>query len=517
MIQINRSLLELNEDGTFKNPELIMSIYNIARPILDRRKYLYDRYKRTFSIDRSNLEINVVVPFERYITNIAAGYAGGKAPRFTVTNEQNEKMRSAAKKIFGKTFKNDEYEFKSVIDYINDYNDLPLFFYEMIKEYVMLGAAYARVYENDENEIVFATLPALQTVAIYDYSTPAQKIAMFRVWNEYNAFMKVQTIVELTTHDYKKVFVNNAEVTDKFLEREEDYDTLHWKLCPFMACEAPDGKGFFEPVLSLIDAYETVMTNAKHTFEYNDNGGCKLMIVGYAPQNPLMVEKDGKLVQNPDRIEEDKLILEAPTFYTDENGKVEWITKNINDNAVENHKTTLYNDIMMFAAIPDVAAASFERSATEVERSFFPLEQFLIEADRIFYKEFIALWENITARINLKKNTNFDFRDIKIEFIRNVPSDKTTTVNNAVLLQQLLSRETLLRILPYDIDVADEMSKKPASNDKITLENKNNAIGRNQTQNQYNGANVNTRTQKRMTKAVVDETEKLNANDNERV
>lgn len=516
MIQINKSLLELNEDGSFKSPELIASIYNIARPILDKREYLYKRYKRTMSVSR-DLEANVVVPFERYITNIAAGYAGGKPPRFTVTNEQNVKMKKAATKLFGKTFKNDEYEFKSVIDYINDYNDLPLFFYELIKQYVMVGAAYARVYENDENEIVFAPLSALQTVAIYDYSTPAQKIALFRVWTEYNAFMKVQTVVELTTHDYKKVFVNNAEVNSTFLEREEDYDNLYWKLCPFMACEAPDNKGFFEPVLSLIDAYETVMTNAKHTFEYNDNGGCKLMIVGYAPQNPLMIEQDGKLVQNPDRIEEDRLILEAPTFYTDENGKVEWITKNINDNAVENHKTTLYNNIMQFAAIPDVAAGSFEKTATEVERSFFPLEQFLIEADRIFYKEFIALWENITARINLKKNTSFDFRDIKIEFIRNVPSDKTTTVNNAVLLQQLLSRESLLRILPYEIDVADELSRKPAANEKIVLETKNSAAGRNQNKNQYNGANIETKEQKNLVRTAVNETEKRNQADNERV
>lgn len=502
MIQLNKKYFEIDQFGNFVHLGVIATLVDMAMPILNHREFLYSRYNKMPKPDG-----DLTAPLERYITNIAAGYAGGKPPRFTVTTEENDAMKRAANDLFNKTYDPrlasiDAY--KLIVDYINDYNDLPLFFYQTVKSYCMLGAAYARLYENDENEIVFAPLSALQTIAIYDYSTPAQKIALFRIWNEFNENMQPITVCELTTHDYKKVFVNTVEMPNNYLEREEDADDLHWKLCPFMAMESPDGKAIFEPVIGLIDAYETVLTNAKHTFEYNDNDGCKLMIVGYAPQNPLMIEQNGKLVQNPDRVEEDKLILEAPTFYTDENGKVEWITKNINDTAVENHKKTLINDIFTLSAVPDLSGALVEKTATEIERSFFPLEQYLIEADRIFYKEFIELWENITARINLKKHTEFDFRDIKIEFVRNMPTDKASSVNSAVLLQNLLSRETLLKLLPFDIDVSNELAKDPAG--KVEeIEVSSPGIGANQNGNQYSGANVTASETKTLLRGEIDE------------
>lgn len=522
MIQLDKRSFELDENGNFIHLDLVSTLAKFASPIIQHREFLYKRYVR-----KEKQEI--IAPFERYITNIASGYIGGKPPKFSINDEVAESIKEATVKLFNKDYgvRADSKEYMVLVDYINDYNDLPNFFYQLVRDYIITGASYGRLYENDENEIVFANMSPLQCVAVYDYSTPVQKIALLRIWKEYDENFNLKKVVEITTSDYVKVFVEGQNSED-YSEREEMSDSLHWKLAPFIALENPDETGYFEPVLTLIDAYEKALQNTKHTFEYNDNDGCKLMIVGYSPENPLMIEGtdlngNKVMVKNPARDEEDRLILNAPTFYTDENGKVEWITKNVNDTAMENHKNTLMTDILMFAAIPDIAATrDYKLTATEVERAFFPIEQYLIELDRLLQVEFLAMWENIVDRINFKKKTNFDFRDIHIEFPRNLPSDFASQINNIVLLSNLLSKETLIRLLPYDIDVETEMSKLSAEQAENavqeSIENKidtnddegiyksglnpyrslSNAIGSAQRKNQYTGSSVVTKEQKTM-------------------
>jgi len=111
--------------------------------------------------------------------------------------------------------------------------------------------------------------------------------------------------------------------------------------------------------------------------------------------------------------------------------------------------------------IPSISEISTkEKTATEIERSFFPLEQVLTRADKLFKRELLAMWENIIGRINLKKKTNYDFREIQIDLERNLPTDKDSLVDMALKLREVLSDETVLNMLPLDIDVESELSKK---------------------------------------------------------
>ena len=176
----------------------------------------------------------------------------------------------------------------------------------------------------------------------------------------------------------------------------------------------------------------------------------------------MIQNEKGEWVKNPDRVKEDNTILEAPTFYTPDNtGDIDWITKDINDTASENHKKTLIELILMISMIPSISEISTkEKTATEIERSFFPLEQVLTRADKLFKKELLAMWENIIGRINIKKKTDYDFREIQIDLERNLPTDKDSVVEMALKLREVLSDETILNMLPFDIDVESELAKK---------------------------------------------------------
>ena len=427
-----------------------------AKEILAHRLELYNRYKR-----KANAEIKV--PLEYYIANIATGYFGGKAPKYSVKQERNLKKKKTIQKLFdkivGKNANADE--LKMIIDYINDYNDLPAFFYELVFDYMTTNACYWIEYETEQNEIVFARVPSLQTVAIYDYSTPIQKIGGIRIWQETDKDGFEADMVEVITANSKRYYKNSKKAPDEYLEDTDAREEVKWDLTPFNAVENPDELCIYEPVLTLIDAYETIIKNNKHLFEYNDDA--KLKITGFTPQNPLMIQNEsGQWIKNPERTKEDNLILEAPTFYTPDNtGDIDWITKDVNDTASENHKKTLIELILMISMIPSISEISTkEKTATEIERSFFPLEQVLTRADKLFKRELLAMWENIIGRINLKKKTNYDFREIQIDLERNLPTDKDSLVDMALKLREVLSDETVLNMLPLDIDVESELSKK---------------------------------------------------------
>ena len=72
-------------------------------------------------------------------------------------------------------------------------------------------------------------------------------------------------------------------------------------------------------------------------------------------------------------------------------------------------KKTMLDMALMIAGVPNVTDQGFTNAdnASALEKKFFPLDQVLQQADKLFKKEFLRLWEMITHRINLKKGGLF--------------------------------------------------------------------------------------------------------------
>ena len=229
MLQMNLSYLD--------NEENVSEIVDSAKKILQHRTEMYNRYKR-----KETGEDDVTVPLEYYIANIATGYFGGKAPKYSVKQEQNEEKKKIISRLFEKTVgKNaDSKEMKMIIDYINDYNDLPAFFYELVFDYMTTNACYWIEYETEENEIVYARVPSLQTVAIYDYSTPIQKIGGIRIWEETDENGKSIDSVEIITAESKRYYKNSEKDPKEYKEIVDARENVKWDLVPFNAVENPD-------------------------------------------------------------------------------------------------------------------------------------------------------------------------------------------------------------------------------------------------------------------------------------
>lgn len=75
------------------------------------------------------------------------------------------------------------------------------------------------------------------------------------------------------------------------------------------------------------------------------------------------------------------------------------------------------------------------------------------------------MWKIITDRINLKKNTEYDFRDIEVILTRNLPSNNQEIVDNWLKLRGLLSDKTVIDHLPYDLDSESELAEMDMQNE----------------------------------------------------
>ena len=315
-----------------------------------------------------------------------------------------------------------------------------------------------------------------------------------RYWIE-NTNKGIQVHLEIKTKDYKKHYIDGKEKTEVNVKSEVDFKEIKndrkdvlWDDVPCFAVENPDGLALYELVIKLIKKYEQVIINNANTFQYNDDA--KLKITGFTPDNEALIEatdKDGEIerdnmgnpimIKNPARIAEDEAILNAPVFYTPDNtGDIGWVTKDINDTASENHKNTMLDLSLMISGVPNVTDQGFTNAdnSSALEKKFFPLDQVLQQADKLFHKELLRMWEMITTRVNIKKNTDYDFRDIDIILIRNLPQNNQEILDNWLKLRGLVSDKTVIDHLPFDLDAEselEEMDLQDEENMKKNLEN----------------------------------------------
>lgn len=471
------------------NADNIHKILEDAKPEWDKRKKLYkmkvrkDKPSSLVAEDDSKM----VVGFESVVSNMITGYMGGKAPIYSVDEVPTEDKQKIIKKLFDKEFNkdgNDRKEYQLFIDYIRDYNDDSFFFYKLVQDYLDMTASYGIFYENEDNEIIYANVDSRQTIALYDYSTPVQKIGLLRTWKETDSKGNEFDVVILTTDEYKYYFKNDKLGDTNFKEDTESREEISWGCVPCIAIENPDGLACFELAKACISAYERVMNNARNTFQYNDDA--KLMVTGYEPKEDTIIEKrneDGEIeydengdivwIVNTKRTKEDAQVLQAPVFYAGEGGKIEWVEKNINDGALENYKKTLIDLIFMLSNCPNVNDLGFTNAdnSSALEKKFFPLEQSVTYLDKAIKKELLAMWEAFTERINLKKSTKYDFRNLRIKTQRNMPTDKKTETDRAVSLRGLLPDETVINLLPDELDASSEMEKMKKQSQENLEEN----------------------------------------------
>ena len=474
----------------------ITDIYFKAQEELDIRKELYEKFRRKLTDEElaSLDDEDIKVPLERYISIMSAGYFGGKAPTYKVKafNKDKDKI---IKELFNHET-NDEQEIKEIeelIKHIVDYNNDGSHFLHMVLDYLVKRACYEIYYKDEKTgEITITRSDALETVAIWDYSLPKKLIGIYRIIRTYIANGEYQQMIELTTVDGKRYYYDTPEKRkifgtpayeqqfkdeSLFKENKKEKKPRMWDDdIPATAIENCDGMAIFEPVISLIKAYERCIQNSRNVFKYNDEAILK--VIGYQPENPMIIQNEkGEDIINPARQKEDEYVLTSRVRYLDGNKDVNsdiaWVEKNVNDTALQNHKKTLMDIICLCSFCPNMTDLGFTSADNNsaLEKKFFSLQQYIATFEGDFLEGLTRRWRIILEKFNKEKGKTYDFRDIEIKLNRNLPSDKATDITNALKLRGLLPDETVINLLKLDLDATSELAKMDLQNEENIQKN----------------------------------------------
>lgn len=465
-------MLQIANIEEYTENDIPLLIDNIL-PILNARRRLHERYCRWANDIRLMYDENtknIVLPFEKFLTDLAAGYASGK-PIYSVDITRDEEKSRILQKLLDVQPKDEIYqkEMEILINFITSYNDDERENHELFHDLFELRGAYEILYENEDNEIVYSRLDPLQTVATWDYNIPPNITGLVRTWEEKSLDDSVSRKVEITDRNGTRVYnvVNNSAVL-------YELNNHGWGDVPAIVAEVPFA--IFEPCEKVIQAAEQLVQNIKNTYQYND-ADCKLKIVGYRPVNETIIQNDnGDWIPNPARIAEDKAILNSKTFYIDNGeGDVSYITKPLDSNGAES-MFKMYLDLMFqLAGIPnttDLAFNSADLNASAIDRKFYIMNMTIESSTALMKKAYLRRFELIFNHINIKKGTKFDFRDVVIDLPKNLPSNESELADFLLKLQNVISNQTIVEQLGFDyISEKNKMDDEASENIQKNLEN----------------------------------------------
>lgn len=468
----------------------ITDIYFKAQKELDIRKELYEKFRRKLTDEElSSLDDeDIKVPLERYISVMSAGYFGGKAPTYKVKafNKDKDKI---IKELFNHVTNNEQEikEIEELIKHIIDYNNDGSHYLHMVLDYLIKRACYEIYYKDEKTgEITIARSDALETVAIWDYSAKKNLIGIYRIIRTYMANGEYQQMIELTTIDGKRYYYDTPEKRKLFgtpayeqqfkdeplfKENKDEKQPKKWNDdIPATAIENCDGIAIFEPVISLIKAYERCIQNSRNVFKYNDEA--ILAVKGYTPENPMIIQNEkGEDIINPARQKEDEYVLTSRVRYLDGSREVDsnlwWVEKNVNDTALQNHKKTLMDVICLCSFCPNMTDLGFTQADNNaaLEKKFFGLQQYIATFEGDFLEGLTRRWRIILEKFNKEKGKTYDFRDIEVKLNRNLPSDIATMITNAMKIRGLVSDDTVINLLGLDLDSTSELNKMKMQNE----------------------------------------------------
>ena len=444
-------IADITEYTSADIPRLLEKI----QPILNKRKKLHEKYSRgatdTKLMYETNDQEDVLVtklPFEKFITDLATGYTAG-SPRYVVNTSKDEEKNRLIEALLDKSPRDEEYAegMKVLIEYITNYNDDESENYDLIHDLFELTSCYEILYENEDNEIVYSKYNPLQTVATWDYDIPANLTGLIRVWKEKNSLGSEVTKCEITDINGSRTY----QVSQGISEEIDRRDNFGWGDVPAIAVETD--YSIFEKCEDVISAYEQLVQNVRNTYQYNDSD-CKLKIVNYQPQNPMTtVDSEGNVIINQARIKEDQQWISARTIYVGEGGDVTWLSKPVDASGVQIMLKTYIDLMFQLAGIPntsDLAFNSADLNASAIDRKFYIMNMTTENVVSQLKKAYLRRWELIFNRINLKKGTEFDFRDIEIELPKNLPANDVELIDEMMKLQGIISDQTIVEKLGYN-------------------------------------------------------------------
>jgi SPP1 family phage portal protein len=405
-------------------PTMVTKYIELDKTNKARLQKLFEYYKGNQAIlnrvyeDSSKPNNKVVNTFANYITDLNVGYFMGIPVQYST---EDEVLDAEIKALFTV---NDEQSENA----------------ELAKNASIFGEAVELMYLDEQANIRFKSINPIGTIAIYDTSIDENLLYFIRYY-DYKDILTGNTTTYVDV--YSSTDVKHYEYTAGGVELK-GIDEHAWKDVPVIIFENNEEEiGDFEPVIELIDAYDSIESNSINDNDY------------FSDAYLLLTGMEGTTSDDITAMKENRVLL------LPEDGKAEWLIKQLNDTSNENLKTRIAEDIHKFSFTPAMTDENFAQNASGVAMKYklMGLENKTAKKERAF-KKALQRRLKLICNINSVMGTDYDYRSINMKFTRNIPQNLSEIADTVNKLGDLYSDKTKMQMLPVDVDYEQEEEQK---------------------------------------------------------
>lgn len=410
----------INKDAELTK-ELLQKMLNKfntdVKPKLERYKNYYDGVQEILNKSYSDTTKPCSRTVINYCKNIADSYCGYLAsPGYISYSSENE------------------------IDEIMDilrYNDYQSEDSEYLLAALQFGVAAELMFMDNAGKTRFRLIDPRQCFGVYDDSLTGDLMYFVR-WYKANDWDDSNTY---NVDVYDEYFVNHYTMSGSngylgFTGKERHY----FAQCPANIFVLPDECAIFDCIMGLQDAANEILSS--EIDDYSAFCDAYLTLVG--------ADMDAETAAE---MKENRVLL------LPEGASAAWLTKAASDAQVENMLKRIHDSIYRVAACPDFSSESFVGGVSSGIAIRYRLTGMETRAAKICAEMKKALQrrvEIICGIASLKLGEEV-FRDIDIDFKRNIPEDLTSVINLVNSLKGSVSDATLLAQIPFIDDVNAEL------------------------------------------------------------
>ena len=395
--------------------KIINKFNTTTLPKLQRYKDYYDGKQAILnkSYKDNTKECNhIVTNYCKIITDTYSGYICGKPISYTSNNN-----------------------IEDVQEVIN-YNDSTAEDMQWVTNALVYGVGYELHWIDKYSQVRYSQVNPLNCFAIYDNTLDCELLYFVRWYKADTTDESDRYIVEVYSDSTIKTYETHGINGSLMLKDEKPHFFGDVPVSVFYLNENEDN--IFNSIMSLNDAYNELQSS--EVDDFNAWVDAYLVLKG--------MDADKEDIQS---MKENRVLL------LPEDAAAEWLVKNANDTQIVNMLENIKKNIFKVTACPDMADETFlAQSGTALAYKLVGFENVASGIVARFTKAIQRRIELICNVLNLKASEAV-WRDISINFIRNLPVNLTEIIQIVNMLKGTVSDATLLSQLPFIKDVDSEL------------------------------------------------------------
>lgn len=354
----------------------------------------------------------IVTNFCKVVTDTYTGYIAGKPITYT-SNDNIE-------------------DIQEVINYNDDENAN----IQWLKNALVYGVGYELQWIDENAQVRYSQINPLTCFAIHSADLENELLYFVR-WYDVCDFDD-SNIKHVEVYDAHKKTIYKLDGNSGALEFVSEQAHAFGDVPVSVFYLNDEEESIFSQAITLNDSYNELQSSEVDSFqEWSD---CMLKLKGVdADDEDLRKMKEGKT-----------LILPA-------DADADWLTKNVSDVQIENMLEGTRKDIFKVTSAPDMGDEAFMAQSGEAIK--YKLVMFENKASAIVSNFTKAIQRRIELLCNILnlKATDAVWRDVNINFVRNLPVNLTEIIGMVNSLKGIVSDATLLGQIPFVQDVHAEL------------------------------------------------------------